>query len=308
MDLRGTEVKIDRPTATAIAREHVNPALTVVDMKPLHGGMINRVEEWLTDGEPASIVVKVTGDVDCGGFRGEFAMLDWYRGHTQFPVPQPYACVSDEKYFQGTCLLMAKLAGRHLGQARLTRQGRAAFQSQLARHLMDLHEHKRDKYGSALKADGLDRWLDWFGPLIERNYTGAKEQLSSRTRQTVTALIKRLDQWLPESADPTLVHGDLWAANIMVDDRDGDRPVISGFIDGGVNYCDVEYELAYLRVFNTADDAFFREYTRRHALREGFDRRCRIYWLNTMLIHVWYFGAAYLSACEGLAREIERLS
>ena len=42
--------------------------------------------------------------------------------------------------------------------------------------------------------------------------------------------------------------------------------------------------------------------------RPGFETRCRIYWLNTMLLHVRYFGDAhYVHASEGLARELPHL-
>lgn len=300
---------IDRETATAIVRDHVDRGLGVVDIRPLHGGMINRVEQWFTDGEPASLVAKIAEESDHQDFRDEAAALAWYRRNTQFPVPAPYACVSDERYFRGTVLLMETLAGRHLGEARLSAEGMRRVQLQLAGHVADLHRHKQPTYGSALSnAPGFTSWLDRFGPMIERNLHRAAPRLDDRTRQIAERLIRELDGWLPEFGDPTLVHGDLWSANIMVDDADPDQPMITGFIDGTAEFCEVEYELAYLLVFQTAAETFFREYRRRHPIREGFDRRCRVYWLNTMLIHVWLFGDSYLPRCRRFAREIERLS
>ena len=102
-----------------------------------------------------------------------------------------------------------------------------------------------------------------------------------------------------------LFRSDLWATNFLVDDADPDRPRITGFVDGLANYADAEFELAYLLVFGAANGTFFDHYTRRHPLRPGFDRRCRVYWLNTMLIHVRHFGAAYLPRTESIARELE---
>ena len=62
------------------------------------------------------------------------------------------------------------------------------------------------------------------------------------------------------------------------------------------------------RVFHTVDETFFGAYTKRHELRDGAERRVRVYWLNTMMIHLRLFGAEYLPACERLAGEIESLS
>lgn len=104
------------------------------------------------------------------------------------------------------------------------------------------------------------------------------------------------------------MHGDIWHNNIIVDDRDPDRPRITGYIDGGGLFAEVEYELAYLLAFGgLVGDRFFRAYSRRHPLQDGFLRRCRVYWLNTMLLHLWLFGRDYLPRCEQLAREIEEL-
>ncbi|MBN2212074.1 MAG: fructosamine kinase family protein, partial [Sedimentisphaerales bacterium] len=72
-------------------------------------------------------------------------------------------------------------------------------------------------------------------------------------------------------------------------------------------FAEVEYELAFMRVFHTVDEVFFRHYTQRHPLREGFERRCRVYWLNTMMLHVRLFGDDYLPACQVLVEEIMKL-
>ena len=59
---------IDTETATAIVRDNVDRKLSVTSILPLHGGMVNQVEEWRTDGEPASIVAKITEAPNEQGF------------------------------------------------------------------------------------------------------------------------------------------------------------------------------------------------------------------------------------------------
>ncbi len=303
----GEGFSIDKRLATAIIRDSINASLTVTAISPLHGGMINRVEEWQTDGNPPSIVAKVSPEKDRRDFFDEYESLRWYRSQTSFPVPEPYACVSETKYFEGSFLLMQKVKGSNLGQVHLTANGMRSFQEQLADVLIDLHNHTRRNYGSALQAKGKNRWLDIFAPQIESNFSKMKEHFDPHRRDTVSKMLDHLDEWLPEFGLPTLVHGDIWATNIMVDDANPDMPSITAFLDSHARFAEVEYELAYLRIFHTADETFFSRYTRCHPLLEGFERRCLVYWLNTMMLHVWLFGTGYLQACEQLVDKIARL-
>ena len=301
-------VHVDEAQATAIVRAVLGRPLTVTAMRPLHGGMVNAVYEWATDGAPALLVAKLSAEKG-DSFEHESRTLRWYREHTHFPVPEPYGCVGDAKLFAGSCLLMERARGCNLAQAKLTPAGVSHFEEQLAELLAELHENHRGAYGDALGGPERARWLDWFGPKIRHNFEESSLRLSPRAREIAERLLAHLEDWLPECHRPTLIHGDLWATNIIVDDSDPDSPAISAFVDGNALYCDVEYELAYLRVFDTVGpgERFFDAYTRRHALREGFERRCRVYWLNTMLLHAWFFGDEYVPACERLAGEIARL-
>jgi fructosamine-3-kinase len=300
-------VIVDARLATAIVRAVLGRPLTVTATRPLHGGMLNAVSEWTTDGEPRQLVAKLSAK---GGnvFAGERRMLRWFRTHTRLPVPEPYGCLRDASIFPGSCLLMERAAGRNLAEARLTPAGTRRIQEQLADHVAALHDKTRDTYGSALGGKGHTRWLNWFAPRFESNLKDARPRLSPSARDVGARLLSGLEHWLPETNCPTLVHGDLWATNIIVDDTDPDRPVITAFVDGAALYCDVEYELAYLRVFDTASQKFFDAYTRHHPLRDSFERRCRVYWFNTMLLHLWLFGDEYAPACERLASEIARLA
>ncbi len=293
--------------ATLLLRRFLPGDLTVTGMRRLHGGMINSVLELTTDGEPARLVAKLSGRPRHRGFEHEFRVLDWYRQHTRFPVPQPYGVDVSGDVFDGSCLMMERLPGANLGQVHLSPGERRALQRDMAGIVARLHEHRRARYGSALQpaAEGKESWLEEFAPRIRSEFDAAAPRLSTKARHSIEALLDELPDWLPEFGEPTLVHGDLWATNIIVRP---DAPRVSGFVDGGASYCEVEFELAYLLVFRTVGNAFFDAYSRRHPLRSGFMRRCRVYWLNTMMLHVRVFGDAhYVQACERLAREIEEL-
>jgi fructosamine-3-kinase len=294
--------------ATRIVRALVDPSMTVVGCKPLTGGMVNTVELWRTDGDPGQIVAKISQGPKPVSFRHEYNALQYHRDNATLVVPEALACARAGEVFDGSCLLLEKVPGRNMAQMRVSRSGLAHLERNLADHLAKLHQHQRESYGLAWGKRVFQRWIEHFGPRIESNFEKMAGKLTPDERRTVENLLTNLEDWLGEFSRPTLVHGDLWATNIMVDDSDPDRPVVRAFLDGGANFHEVESELAYLLVFNTAGAEFFEAYTQRRPLRPGFKRRCLVYWLNTIMLHVWMFGDDYLPRCRRLVEEIAHRS
>ncbi len=297
---------MDLTTATTLLQRHLGTRLNVTAIAPMTGGMSNTVLELTTDGDPPVVVAKISTEANAAGLEYQFKSARYIRRYTSFPVPAPLALVADRE-LGIHALLMERLGGCNLHDANLSEQGERYFQIEMARLLADLHAHRRLTYGPAWQRSNTRRWLDVFGPDLADEFAAVADRLSPPARKTIERLLANLDGWLPESQRPTLVHGDLWDTNILIDDRDADRPVITGFVDGGAVFRDVEFELAYLRVFHTVGETFFEFYMRRHPLRDGFDRRCRVYWLKTMMLHLRYFSDEYLPRCEELARQIEAM-
>lgn len=299
----GEQRSTDLAHANAVIQQCGMARLTVTAVRRIPGGMVSQVEEWLTDGEPAAIICKRTDEPDNAWARREIACLRWVREHTRFPVPQGYGSASHDG---ATYTLMERLPGRHLGLAQLSEAGREALEEQLAMHLAALHEHHGESYGYLGDPEPTATWLEHFAPRLEENYRDTAARLSPAAREAIERLLSDLPAWLPDCGAPTLVHGDVWENNLIVDDRDPDRPRLTGFIDGAWLYADVEYELAYLLAFGTWRERLLCRYARYHPLREGLARRCRVYWLNTMLLHLWLFGEEYRARCEEVAAEVNR--
>jgi len=294
--------------ASSIIKNALNNSLNVTSVKPLHGGMVNRVEKWKTDGDPSAIVAKMNPKADFDDFKTEFDSLNWYQANTSFPVPKPLSVSTGNDVYSGSYLLMEYIPAPNLELAKISPSGMQKIQLQLADILADLHDITRDTYGSALDTKGPGKWLDVFTPRITFNFEKCASKLSRQDRSVIEKMLSDLLDWLPETNHPTLVHGDVWAANILVDDSSPDDPNIKAFVDSNALFADVEYELAYLRIFSTADENFFSRYTDRHQIKDGFQDRCLVYWLNTMMIHLWMFGPSYLTSCENLIGRIAAMS
>jgi fructosamine-3-kinase len=94
-------------------------------------------------------------------------------------------------------------------------------------------------------------------------------------------LIFLLDEHEPA---PSLVHGDLWAGNIV----DG-----SFLIDPAVSYSDREVELAFMAAFGGIPDSMWNGYLDAWPLPEGWERRRPALQLHHLLVHVRLFGESY---------------
>lgn len=102
-------------------------------------------------------------------------------------------------------------------------------------------------------------------------------------------LVDRLGpEHLPPEEPPTLVHGDLWAGNRLVDPR-GD----SWLIDPSAHYGHRELDLAMMQLFGGFGEAVFRAYEEEHPLAEGWRDRVPVHQVVPLLVHAILFGGVY---------------
>lgn len=94
---------------------------------------------------------------------------------------------------------------------------------------------------------------------------------------------------------PSLIHGDLWAGNIVAG---------RWLIDPAVAYADREMELAFMTMFGGIPRAMFDAYLDEWPLDEGWERRRPALRLHHLLVHVRLFGGGYVAQ---LAQTLERL-
>jgi fructosamine-3-kinase len=305
MEEARTDVQFSTAQAEAVLAGWLGPRARCTGLDRLHGGMVNSVWRLAFDREPFEAVIKVrpTGD---RALEVEAGALRYLRGHTRFPCPDVYHEDSSGRDVPFAYLLMEALPGVLLGSGPLGPGDRRTIERELAEALLELHSHTRDTFGDLDARPGERQWAQVFVPRLAHMRAEMAGRLPAEVLRDVDRALEEAEPTLRRQGRPALVHGDIWAGNILVRSTDTGWHLV-GVVDPGAQYADVEYELAYLQVFGTAGDAFFDVYTARSPLRPGYELRRLYYWLNTYMIHVWYFGDAhYREMTARVAAEIGR--
>ncbi len=145
-----------------------------------------------------------------------------------------------------------------------------------------------------------------FGPVAIRNAPAAtwpefwaERRLLSETADLPAALSRRLEtlarrlpELLPARPVAGLLHGDLWAGNVVAA---GGR--LSGLIDPACHRGHGEVDLAMLSLFGSPGSAFSAGYG---ALEAGAGKRRPIYQLWPAIVHLRLFGGGYRGLVERL--------
>lgn len=246
----------------------------------------------LTDGR--RVVVK------CGGasLEVEGMMLRYLAEHTEAPVPRVLHASPD-------LLVMERIEG----ETGLS----AEAQGDLGQIMARMHGVSSDRYG--FERDTLigplrqpngwrDSWVEFYAEHRLRHMADECVRAGALTGEEagrVHRLADRLGRWIDEPERPQLVHGDLWAGNVLAR---GDR--VTGLIDPAIYYGDGEVDLAFATLFGSFGRAFFEAYAAERPIREGFfEHRRELYNVYPLLVHVRLFGGGYVGQLRSV---LERVS
>ncbi len=175
-----------------------------------------------------------------------------------------------------------------------------ATQESLGRLLAKLHRQQADTYGldhdnfigrlpqsNAPSAD----WTDFFiTQRLQKQLDSARHHLEG------TDLLKQFDRLFSRLADryptepPSLLHGDLWSGNYLVDAAG--HPVL---IDPAVYYGHREVDIAMTQLFGGFSERFYAAYHEAYPLQQGWRERVPLWNLYPLLVHLNLFGRSYLS-------------
>lgn len=178
-----------------------------------------------------------------------------------------------------------------------------------------VHKSSMKNFGAALAS--MHQHTQAFFGWPHNNYIGSLNQLNSKhtnwhtfyTECRVNILVKRLfDNGMFSKSDveaagnfckqtanlfpqepPSLLHGDLWAGNFMID-TNGDAAIF----DPAVYYGHREMDLAMTKLFGGFDDSFYKAYHEVYPLQQGWQLRLHAGQLYPLLVHAVLFGGHYI--------------
>ena len=95
--------------------------------------------------------------------------------------------------------------------------------------------------------------------------------------------------------EPSLLHGDLWGGNYIVDENGN-----VCLIDPAVYYGHREADLGMTKLFGGFNSEFYEDYNEANPLQDGYEYRENIYKLYHVLNHLNLFGGGYYSQAISL--------
>ncbi len=254
-------------------------------VRPVGGGCINEAVCGEVAGRP--VFVKFNRSSPAGMFAAEAAGLRALRATGTLRVPEPLAWSDSPAFLALEYIHAGSAPSRHVGTL-------------LGRGLATLHRRAQPGYGwdsdnfiGTLRQDNTRRptWPAFFGELRlapQLEMAARAGRLSAPEARAAEKLIARLGDLLPADPAPSLLHGDLWGGNYMVDAAG--EPVL---IDPAVYCGDREVELAFTELFGGFDASFYAAYDEAWPRHAGYAQRRDLYNAYPLLVHVNLFGGGY---------------
>lgn len=129
-----------------------------------------------------------------------------------------------------------------------------------------------------------------------------KDPMDKNINDKIELILKKLDNFIPNKPNISLLHGDLWEGNILFNNLK-----FVGLIDPGSFYGHNELEIAYLRWFNPSfvDYKFLKKYNDYIKLGESYLEYEPIYQLYYSLLNVYLWDRNYVKDVNRLIKKIK---
>ncbi len=272
----------------------------IADRRPVFGGDINRAYA-LTLSDGSVIFMKANTRQKSGIFEGEAEGLNFIRQTGTVRAPEVLALGTDGdrsflllEYIPSGPSSASSSEELGLGLAKMHQTNTAAFV--IGGKYGALHDHL---LGSGIQNNTpMDNWAAFFAECrLRPQFERARHYFDISTRKKIGTFLEKLGNWLPGSVQPSLLHGDLWAGNYMVDDR-----CHPWLIDPAVYVGHSETDLALTELFGGFDRTFYDAYKSAAGLDPGYRDRRDIYNLYHLVKHLNLFGTVYLSSVLAILR------
>ncbi|MBI5564649.1 MAG: fructosamine kinase family protein [Chloroflexi bacterium] len=146
-----------------------------------------------------------------------------------------------------------------------------------------------------------ESWLEFFRDRRlgeQAKVAQARGHLPPDRARRLDRVLANLDRWIdPAVVTPSLLHGDLWGGNYLIDTIG--QPVL---IDPAVYYGDREAEIAFTELFGGFGARFYAAYNEAWPVDRGYADRRDLYNLYHLLNHLNLFGEGYGGAVDAIVR------
>jgi len=258
----------------------------IIDVNTVSGGDINNVYRLRCDDR--SYLLKVNDRYNYPNmFAKEQQGLDAIRETKTIAVPE---IVLQGEFDNDSYLILEWI---NVGYANTFASSMLGIQlSQLHKSTNARFGFHTDNYmGSLIQINNwYATWCDFFieqrlQPMLKMAVD--KKELTRNDIHQFDQLYKKLPGLFTEEP-PSLLHGDLWGGNYLID-IDG-KPYL---IDPAVSYGNREFDIAMTTLFGGFDRAFYEAYNGEYPLSPGWQQRLKLWTLYPLLVHVNLFGGMY---------------
>ena len=271
----------------------------------LSGGDINKAYGLtLTTGQ--HIFMKANAKDNAAFFTAEAAGLQAIADTHTIGTPRILCCGTDDGEDVGYSFLLLEYiqsAGRRSDYWEVLAQELAAMHSvpELVEGALHQYGFPQNNFIGARPQNNTwsDSWITFFrDQRLAPQFRDADSYFSSGDRTKITKLLDNLDRFLVEPEHPSLLHGDLWAGNVMCG-PDGKAMLI----DPACYIGHREADLAMTQLFGGFPQAFYEEYKKAAPLQPGYEERRDLYNLYQLLNHLNLFGPSYLDPVLSIVEE-----
>ncbi len=144
-------------------------------------------------------------------------------------------------------------------------------------------------------------WIEFYRDRrlgVQRDLAQRNGYLTPDRARRLDRVMNHLERWIDEAAvTPSLLHGDLWGGNYLVDAQG--QPVL---IDPAVYYGDREAEIAFTELFGGFGARFYAAYDEAWPLDRRYAERRDLYNLYHLLNHLNLFGEGYGGSVDAILR------
>lgn len=186
------------------------------------------------------------------------------------------------------------------------------YEKELLNAIVKIHKVKNKRFGfdydtpiGALKqpSEYSNNWIDFYkekrlGMIF--NLINKTNPMPKKINLNIENILKKIENFLPKSPVPSLIHGDLWEGNILFNDGK-----LMGLIDPGIHFAHNEMEIAYLTFFNYVSNDFLHIYSDIIKLDNEYYNYEPIYQLYYCLLNVHLWDRSYINNTAEIIKKIK---